>query len=780
MSAVWPVARAAVRRRRLQTFVIGLVVLFSTAAIVVSLGLLDASASPFDHAFARQRGAHVVATFDSASVSPSQLAETAGRPGVAAAAGPFRQAVVTVAKSARDSAAGRLTVVGRADPGGSVDRLTLTAGRWATRPGEIVVNQRAGRGGLGATLRLPGGPQLRVVGYASSVSGSADAWVSPDQIEALHPTAAQMLYRFTDAGTGARLRADLAGVTRGLPADSLIASQNYLTIRAAFAAGPGAYVPFLVVFGFLGVSVAVLIVANVISGAVVSGFRHIGILKSLGFTPRQVTAVYLVMVAVPAVVGCALGALLGDLAARPLLTNAFKGVTFGLGNVGVDLGNVGVSLWVVVVALLGMPAVVLLAALVPALRARGLSAANAISAGSAPRTGRGLRVQRWLGGTRLPRSVSLGLGLPCTRPGRTGLTLAAILLGVTTVTFAGGLATTVTRFGSATGLDGAFQVTVQPGEHRFGQVEPKLGDAGREALLRSLPGARYVTADQHVELSVAGYPQSVVVDFLRGDSSTLRFQDQLVEGRWLGGPGEIVVASKFLHQAGLKVGDHLTLKAGSKQTRVTVVGEIMTGAPSYLYTDWKTLAPLSPDYRDLDTLFQYQVQLTPGTDAGAYAAAVRRADPGLYTTTDFGTNTFVVTVLSLSTVLTLMLGTVAALGVFNTVVLTTRERRRDLGMLKSIGMTPRQVVVMMVTSMAALGVVGGLLGIPLGIAAHRLMVPLAARTADVDIARSLTDVWQAPVLTLLALAGVVIAVLGAYVPARSAARLTIARVLHNE
>ena len=64
--------------------------------------------------------------------------------------------------------------------------------------------------------------------------------------------------------------------------------------------------------------------------------------------------------------------------------------------------------------------------------ARRLSAAEAISAGSAPRTGRGLRVQRWLAGTRLPRSVSLGLGLPFARPARTALTIAAVVLGVTT------------------------------------------------------------------------------------------------------------------------------------------------------------------------------------------------------------------------------------------------------------------------------------------------------------------------------------------------------------
>jgi len=126
------------------------------------------------------------------------------------------------------------------------------------------------------------------------------------------------------------------------------------------------------------------------------------------------------------------------------------------------------------------------------------------------------------------------------------------------------------------------------------------------------------------------------------------------------------------------------------------------------------------------------------------------------------------------------LGAVAALGVFNTVVLNTRERRRDLGMLKSIGMTPRQVIAMVVTSMSALGAVGGLLGIPLGIAIHSLVMPAMAHSAEIDFPSSILDVWNMPTLALLGLAGIAIAALGALIPAGSAARLTIAEVLHNE
>lgn len=127
-----------------------------------------------------------------------------------------------------------------------------------------------------------------------------------------------------------------------------------------------------------------------------------------------------------------------------------------------------------------------------------------------------------------------------------------------------------------------------------------------------------------------------------------------------------------------------------------------------------------------------------------------------------------------------MLGTVAALGVFNTVVLNTRERRRDLGMLKSIGMTPAQVTVMVVTSMTALGAFGSLLGIPLGIVAHRLVVPAMANGAQIELPGFMLHVYPVGLLALLVLAGIVIAAAGAYFPARTAARTTIAQVLHNE
>ncbi|MFJ2674036.1 FtsX-like permease family protein [Streptomyces sp. NPDC087525] len=795
MSAVWHASRAAVRRRRLQTAVIGLVVFASTVAIVVALGLLEAASAPFDRAFAQQRGAHVVASFDRAGVSDAQLAATARRPGVEAAAGPFQQAVITLPdagavadkgpaekgpaekgsaeKGSEPPAAprtitGPLTVVGRADPGGPVDRVRLLAGRWATRPGEIVLHALGAERDVGTVISVPGGPQLTVVGWASSLSRSAQGWVSPGQIAALHPTAAQMLYRFSgpSSSTDGRIEKALASATADLPVSPL-ASQSYLGIKRDVGRAAAAYVPFLLAFGVLGLVVAVLIVANVVSGAVIAGLRHIGVLKTLGFTPNQVVSVYLVMVLVPGIVGCVTGTVLGGVAAQPLLKSVFMGI-------GTQDLVVGISPWVYGVTLLGMPVLVVLAALVPALRAHRLSAARAISAGSAPRAGRGRRVQRALAGTRLPRPVSLGLGLPFARPGRTALTLAAVVLGVTTVTLATGLSSTMAAYGEAVQRVGYVHTVVYVGKPQFGEPAPRQGDAGTEALLRSLPGTVHVTADAWIDVKLAGYAENISCQFFRGDSGTLG--ETVARGRWLEGPGEVVAPPAFLRKRGLDVGDRVTFTLGGEKASATIVGESMDGMPDLLRSNWETLTAFAPD-REAN---QYEIRLAPGTDVGAYNAAVRAADPGLNPVALPETNRDAVIIIGSASALTVLLATVAALGVFNTVLLNTRERRRDLGTLKSLGMTPRQVSVMVVTSMAALGAVGGLLGIPAGIGAYGLIMPAMTDAAGVSLPAFMTDVWHAPVLALLALTGVVIAALGALVPARSAARLTIAKVLHNE
>ncbi|CAL9594082.1 FtsX-like permease family protein [Streptomyces sp. enrichment culture] len=771
MRAVWTAARAAVRRRRLQTLVIALVTLTSSAALVVALGLLDAASAPFDRAFARERGPHVVAAFDPAKVSDDRLKRAAGQPGVEAVAGPFPQAGVELPSRAMEfGLGGEITVIGRAGPGGPVDRLDVWAGRWATRPGEIVIHRQADwfPDDLGKKIRIPSGPTLTVVGFASGLSRTADAWVAPEQIGALRPTTTQMLFRFDDASSETRLRDRLATVTDALPADALTASRSYLTLKDQVSSSARAYTPYLMAFGVLGVAVAVLIIANVVSGAVISGFRHIGVLKALGFTPGQVVAVYLAMISLPAITGCLLGTTLGNLLSRPFFEFVFSGP-----DAGVFHGAVSVPVWVNAVTLLGMPAVCLLAALAPAVRAHRMPAARAISAGSAPRAGRALGIQRRLAGSRLPRSLSLGAGLPFARPGRSALTLAAVVLGVTTVTFATGLATTVDRFGTA-GRD-AYQVTVYMGNFKGGkEIEgPALDDPELRAMLAALPGASEVTARAGIEARMTGSANRVMLEARRGDR--LRLDSVLSSGRWTRGAGEMVAGSAFLRHNGVEVGDTVRLEKGDRAEKVRIVGEYMASDARMVVVHWSTFTRLAPREKPI----AYHVKLRDGADPAAYVRAAAAADPGLNPVAQ-GPNSVTRTIIGSATALTLMLALVSGLGVFNTVVLNTRDRRRDLGTLKSLGMTPRQVTAMTVTSMAVLGALGSVLGVPLGILGYELVVPRMAEAVDITLPAYMTDVWQATALTGLACTGLAIAVLGALVPARRAARLTIAEVLRSE
>src|SRR5215470_13221377 len=232
-----PVGRVAgggLTRRRLQTVVIGLVLLVSCAASVLALGLVAQSASPFAHAFAAQHGADVTAVVNPARVSHDQLAATAHLGGVTAAAGPFSQITTSAEVPAPQQFGGGtmqlppITLAGRASPGGPVDQLVLQSGHWPTAPGQVVL--ATGQAGphvglpLGAKITLtgvPGKPALTVVGTANSVTGSADGWVLPAEIGRLSsqsaPVTEQMLYRFASASTQTALRADVAALTKALP-----------------------------------------------------------------------------------------------------------------------------------------------------------------------------------------------------------------------------------------------------------------------------------------------------------------------------------------------------------------------------------------------------------------------------------------------------------------------------------------------------------------------------------------------------------------------------------
>jgi putative ABC transport system permease protein len=302
-----------------------------------------------------------------------------------------------------------------------------------------------------------------------------------------------------------------------------------------------------------------------------------------------------------------------------------------------------------------------------------------------------------------------------------------------------------------------------------------LSDAGDEAMLRALPGAVQVVATVNDDVQVLGQTEALSATFFGGNAGALT--PVIAKGHWPSGAAEVAMSGQVLKDRGLRVGDVITLELNGRRARVTIVADIFSDGSTQLASGAETLALLAPGV----PADSYLVQVKHGTDVDAFSTAVRAGDPGLDAFPVPGNNSGGAKVVdAAATLLTLMLATVAALGVFNTVVLNTRERRRDLGMLKSVGMTPRQVVGMLLTSMGVLGLLGGLLGVPLGIGAHRWVVPAMVHAGELEVPGFMLHVFTAPLLAGLGLAAIAIAVLGAFIPARTAAWSPIAEVLHNE
>ena len=444
-------ATGGLRRHKLQAIVIGMVLLVSTASATLGLALLAANNAPFQHAFSAQHGAHVAVTVNTARARPAALAATTGLHGVTAAAGPFGTA--TVPTQLGGQAFGQLTLAGRASPGGPVDDVVLSAGHWPDCPGQVVLDGPAnpGQGGpqTGGTLTIRGvrgSPALTIVGFANSVTNTADGWVTPGEVTRLQglgaPAGAQMLYRFASAGSFAQIRADVTEVSGALPTGAVTGAASWLSAENASTGNGAIMEPFVVAFALIGLIMAVLIVGNVVSGAVVASYYRIGVLKSLGLTPAQVMVAYLGRIGWPALAGCLAGVVAGNFLAIPVLSDSAS--VYGV-------GRQQVPWWASVLAPAGMlaltalTALTALAALGPALRAGRLSAVQAIAAGRAPRTGRGYAAHRIAARLRLPRPVGIGLAAPFARPARTAVSLAAIAFGATAVIFAFGLNSSLGR-----------------------------------------------------------------------------------------------------------------------------------------------------------------------------------------------------------------------------------------------------------------------------------------------------------------------------------------------
>jgi putative ABC transport system permease protein len=195
---------------------------------------------------------------------------------------------------------------------------------------------------------------------------------------------------------------------------------------------------------------------------------------------------------------------------------------------------------------------------------------------------------------------------------------------------------------------------------------------------------------------------------------------------------------------------------------------------------WADLAVLDPGAGPTS----WEIQPMPGTSPATYAATLRTATAGQVAVdvlSERGVDTSFALFLSVITFMGIVLVVISLGGVFDTVLLETRQRTREMAVLKALGMAPRQVVVMVISSVVPVAVLAGVLGVPLGVVFQRAVLAYMGQVAaGTRVPESTMAVFVPAAIIGLALTGLAIAAVGAYLPAQRAARARIAPVLQAE
>ncbi len=174
----------------------------------------------------------------------------------------------------------------------------------------------------------------------------------------------------------------------------------------------------------------------------------------------------------------------------------------------------------------------------------------------------------------------------------------------------------------------------------------------------------------------------------------------------------------------------------------------------------------------------YYLKLAPDHEPAALKAHLEpRAESDLHLTWVAQAIPDVVVYLQLAIfALSAILIGIAVVNVFNTSLLSVQEKLRAVGVLKTLGMTPGQVVAMIGTTAGVLAVLASVVGIPLGWWLTKTMLQSLSATYGFGRAhvafRPLYGLLLPPLM-------VGVSLLGSLLPARRAARLSIVSVLRQ-
>lgn len=775
MSAVLAKIRANITGQPLISLLIVITVVMSAMLLTLALITLMNISAPYDEAFRELNGAHVWLYFNKDKIRSRDIQRIEQLPGIAASTG-LQYSVNTRAQINDTRAWVSLRVLPLEMP--DVNKLLIQEGRYLNPRNEELLGSKD----LNYLYQLEVGQHVAVtrwdgkeielpnIGLAYNCMWDTYRNTQPPYVYVSEDTLKKLFPEKTswDWSLGLRLEdpqsvdAMVALIEDTLRSDALADYTDWQDVRysAAFASRLNSV--FLGSFSFFAILATVVVVASSISSNVLSQFKQIGILKAIGFTKGQILGLYLSQYLLLSLVGCPLGLVIGFwLSPLPL-----RNVAASLNKPFHPVLSPGLVLLVFAITF----TVVILATLRSASRGANANIIRAIAVGAESPRKKLPWIVRLVERLGIPMVFVLGLNDAFAKPFKSLMTGINLTVGVMGIVFGLALNETLVAYKETPSLVGVvYDATV---------MREFTSDRKTQYILSQAPG---------VEGFYGEY--LVTAETLEGETFQMRavegdldkFPFEISKGR-LFRPNtyEAIAGRGLLDWLGLEVGDQITVtfdETSNRTTTWTIVGQY----PEPVNAGQRLMVSLPTLTRHLRQAEPnaYYLKLSPDCDTlelKLYLEPRPDSDLNLTLVGDIVPSEVQYLQIAMFVLAAILIG-IALINVFNTSLMSMQEKLKMIGVLKTLGMTPAQVVTMVNTTAGFLGFLATCIGIPLGLEFTRLLLNVLTQSYGFDT----VSLSFGLVYVVLLLPGMVlVSVLGSLLPARWAAKTSIVQVLRNE
>ncbi|MCC7352854.1 MAG: ABC transporter permease [Anaerolineae bacterium] len=371
------------------------------------------------------------------------------------------------------------------------------------------------------------------------------------------------------------------------------------------------------------------------------------------------------------------------------------------------------------------------------------------------------------------------------QPTRAAITASTTLIGMAILVMAASMMSSIQiGFGRVMRKSlGSDYLLIPPSVSVWGTnvgASPKLAEELRAvngvaavSTLRFAPTQINGVAVSLLGIDPASYSQVSGLTFSAGTEATA--YAALGEGR------NIIFNPVLAASAGVKAGDEITLIAPTGQQAYRVVAIAGDFINAKIATGYISHANIEADFNRSEDVF-LQINLAPQADTQATESALKGVLKAYPQFRLIAGQEYMEEALRLFNaafagmiVLVIFLAVPSLIAMVNTLAIGVIERTREIGMLRAVGATRRQVRTIIVTEAIILAAIGTAFGVLSGLYLGYMGVE-TIRAAGFPM----EYVFPAAGVLLAVVAGILFGVLAAVIPARQAARLVIVQALRYE